>query len=368
MTLWMPNICPMPFKYCYYVHHHGSGHVMRAIEIAKSFHDQQITFMGSDLLKYARHLPDNVNCVHLPYDTPSTQDTEYISTTPSFLHYAPLRVSGLINRNALIVDFFRRNPNTLLVVDVSVEICLLARLCGIPTVVIRQSGQRTDVAHRIAYEAAELIIAPFPELLDSESDNPAMHKTYYAGGFSRYTNVTTKNTFGQDVAIFIGQGGTNIDDFLIRHIRQQLDPFTHLHIIGATSDLLPLEKTTYYDKVHDPSDILATCDVVICNAGHNTIMELADLRKHIICLPAERPFNEQLQKAQYLEQVGCAITVLEKNVYRTDWNECVAKARTLDTTQLAALTNKDAVNNIKRALDHTYNHLLTTASSQNPYE
>lgn len=341
----------MPYKYSYYVHHHGSGHIMRAIAIAKGLPNQNITFLGSDLLPYCKLIPDNVNCVHLPIDTAGAEDVHHILDPVSFLHYAPLRVSGLLHRNALIIDFFRRNPETILLIDVSAEVALLARLCGIPTVLIRQNGIRNDIAHRLAYESAQLIIAPLPSFLDSKFDNPAYHKTLYAGGFSRYTHVKHQDQLGNDVAVFLGQGGTNIDLFFIRHLRIYLRREMHLHIIGAIDSDVSIDGVTFHGVLDHPNAVLSSCDVVICNAGHNTIMELVDLNKSIICIPASRPFDEQLQKAYYLSQSGCAITVLEEDIYETDWNDRIEEARKLDKTVFEHVTDVEAVPNIVHHLE-----------------
>jgi len=331
---------------------------MRAIAIAKGLPNQNITFLGSDLLPYCKLIPENVNCVHLPIDTASAEDVHHILDPVSFLHYAPLRVSGLLHRNALMIDFFRRNPETILLIDVSAEVALLARLCGIPTVLIRQNGVRNDTAHHLAYESAQLIIAPFPSFLDSKFDNPSYHKTLYAGGFSRYTHVKNQVQLGNDVAVFLGQGGTNIDLFFIRHLRTYLRTEMHLHIIGAIESDASIDGVTFHGVLDQPNAVLRSCDVVICNAGHNTIMELVDLNKSIICIPASRPFDEQLQKAYYLSQSGCAITVLEEDIYHTDWNDRIEEARKLDKAVLEHVTDVEAVTNIVHHLEELRKRLL----------
>lgn len=357
----------MPSKYCYYVHHHGSGHIMRAIAIAKAFPvDSTITFMGSDLKRYAKQIPDHIACVHLPMDTGTTHENQSETQTVSFLHYAPLLVPGLLHRNLFMIDFFRENPTTLFIVDVSVEVTLLARLCGIPTVIIRQSGKRTDTAHRIAYESAELIIAPFSANLDAAHDNPAVDKTCYAGGFSRYTGMKIDPLRSQknDVAVFIGQGGSNIDLSLIQHIRNKINSDIKIHIIGELFDQVQLENTYYHGHVAWPEEILSACDVVICNAGHNTVMELADLQKKMICIPAKRPFDEQIKKALYLEEVGCAIVVLEENIYTNDWELSLVRARRIDIEKLTKITNARAIKTIKKALEVVHDRFFATPLKQ----
>src|ERR1700728_4625073 len=115
----------------YYAHHHGAGHVTRALAIAAHL-PGQLTLFGSSLP--SETALENVTLRHLPMD----YDEKTAIDTPAGLHYAPLAVDGLRDRMGAMVDWFREHWPCLLVVDVSVEVALLARLCGVPTVYIRQ--------------------------------------------------------------------------------------------------------------------------------------------------------------------------------------------------------------------------------------
>jgi hypothetical protein len=138
----------------YYVHHHGAGHVTRALAIAEHM-EAPITLFGSSLPEES-HL-SNVSLCHLPLDF----DADTVVDTPAGLHYAPLAVHGLRERMGMLVDWLRSNWPCLLVVDVSVEVALLARLLGVPTVYMRQRGHRVDAAHSLAYASATRLLAPY---------------------------------------------------------------------------------------------------------------------------------------------------------------------------------------------------------------
>src|SRR3712207_8569721 len=56
---------------------------------------------------------------------------------------------------------FRSARPDVLVVDVSVEVALLARLLGVPVVLVAQRGRRDDDPHRRAYAAAAAVAAPW---------------------------------------------------------------------------------------------------------------------------------------------------------------------------------------------------------------
>ena len=75
-----------------------------------------------------------------------------------------------------------------MLVDVSVEVALLARLCGVPFAYLRQTGERDDPPHQLAYRWAAGLLAPFPEWLEPARDaglGPRA-KTAYVGAITRF--------------------------------------------------------------------------------------------------------------------------------------------------------------------------------------
>ncbi|WP_204327890.1 hypothetical protein, partial [Proteus mirabilis] len=70
---------------------------------------------------------------------------------PLALHYAPLNHPGLRARTARIAAWAARTNPALLVVDVSVEVALFARLLSLPTLVVRLAGRRDDPPHLEAF-------------------------------------------------------------------------------------------------------------------------------------------------------------------------------------------------------------------------
>lgn len=351
----------MPLNYCFYIHHHGAGHVIRAVTIAKELYADKICFMGSDLHRFQTLIPEHITCMHLPLDLPIASDKFNKVRSVSSLHYAPLCVQGIRERNKLMMSYFCDHPQMLLIVDVSVEVTMLARLCGIPTVVIRQHGRRGDLAHQLAYENAELIIAPYSETLSSRYEEGLFaYKTLFSGGFSRYTNSTSLSapTSNAHLAIFVGHGGTRIDSYLVRHLRSQIPSAYHLHILGQLEDDIKLEYCTFHGHVHDPEHLIERCNIVICNAGHNTVMELADLRKRMICIPAGRPFEEQEVKCRHLQRHGLAIVVKEEDVFDTNWNKCIKRAERLDLEGWANIMNPGAGKLIAHRLTTVYENLF----------
>ena len=313
---------PLQPSVCFYIHHHGAGHVMRAISIAGGLTGFKVCFLGSNLKPFLNQIPDEIECINLPLDLPRKEDITFIEKPLTFLHYAPLGLAGQRERVSILTDIFKYRYPILLIVDVSVEITLLARLCGIPTIVIKQHGKRSDLPHMLAYESAELLIAPFSETMASLDEEPWVKaKTLYAGGFSKYT---TNNNSVQErtncVAILIGQGGTSIDTHFVHLLADSCGDYT-FHVIGQLEENIPRNhhNIIYHGRLDDPLDILLSCAVVIGNAGHNTVMEMASLNKRFICIPEQRPFDEQLEKAEYLKINGNAKVVNTAELNLINW-------------------------------------------------
>lgn len=67
-----------------------------------------------------------------------------------------------------------------MVVDVSVEVAMLARLASVPTICVRLNGKRDDAPHLEAFRGAIGLMAPFHPTLEM-ADTPAWirDKTVY---------------------------------------------------------------------------------------------------------------------------------------------------------------------------------------------
>lgn len=288
----------------------------------------------------------------------------------SFLHYAPLNVPGIARRNQVLTNFFAENPTCILIVDVSVEITLLARLCSIPTVVIRQHGRRMDTAHRLAYESAELIIAPYPESLSAaDEEGHFAYKTFFSGGFSRFDDVrygAASPAHGQpeqerssitvpgNIGIFMGRGGSCFNQSYITHLREVLPKRFTIHVLGELSDSEVLAGVVYHGDTPKAKDVLRGCEVVICDAGHNCVMELGSLRKPMICMPAPRPFDEQEVKADLLARERLALVVKEKDRFDVDWERMIENAKDLSTAAWGDIMNPRATEEIADRLKAVY--------------
>ena len=164
----------------YYVHHQGWGHLQRARSISR--HLEEPPTLLSSLAP-----PDDANrWVQLPVDNLSSPADH---TAHGTLHWVPRHDLGLRRRMAIIADWIDATEPDLMVVDVSVEVAIMCRLMGIPTVVMAMPGDRSDRAHRSAYDSAHAILAPWPaEFSASQWSDRWSDKTFHAGAISRYAD------------------------------------------------------------------------------------------------------------------------------------------------------------------------------------
>lgn len=320
----------MEYEVGFYIHHHGNGHLMRSISIAKEFTDKKITFLGSNLSAFKNIIPGNIDCIHLPLDVANLNETtdEAFESCKNF-HYAPLHIAGLRERNNLLTNYFVNHFPLILVVDTSTEIVTLARLCGIATVVILQNGNRNDLPHLLAYDSAVKIIAPFAKTISPDLPAWVKHKTFYAGGFSKY-NFHDKFPYKQKtISVLIGAGGTSINFSFLFHLATQVPNYLFKIIGKITIDKISLDNLPanllLFGRLDNPLTELQNCCLIIGNAGHNTVMEVASLNKHFICIPEERPFFEQLDKADKIKHLPGIKVILPNDIMVADWNSLISE-------------------------------------------
>ncbi|WP_442591815.1 glycosyltransferase [Pedobacter sp. AW31-3R] len=348
----------MNFKIAIYIHHHGLGHFMRTMTIVNALPDYDFILMGSKL-PIQTPLPSHVRLVHLPSDLPDADDTHYKrGHMVESLHYSPLNVHGIRSRSAIITDVFKNEFPMILIVDVSVEVTLLARLCGIPTIVMRQHGKRTDLPHLLAYQSAELLIAPYPRSLYHGEEDEAYAKTVFTGGFSKFTtSLNPVEELTNHIAIIIGGGGSSLtSDFVISLASTFPDYFFHLLGNVSTEPDGPFN-LKWHGHLENPQQVIEKCIIVIGNTGHNTVMEMANLNKRFIGIPEQRPFDEQLEKAEVIKNRQGIYILLPENLFKTDWNLVFQKLRS-QAPDWEGVIAFDAIDILTTAIINTGNRLF----------
>lgn len=325
----------------YYVHHQGDGHRRRALAIAHQSPDDFV-LLGTGLSGRT----EGLGCVDLPDDRPDGSGggdaSDSQATRPQALHYAPTGHDGLRRRVARVAEWIAAERPALLVVDVSVEIAMLARLAATPTVYVRLSGTRDDQPHLEAFRGARAIIAPFHADLDEPAVEPWIRdKTRYCPGLT--LQRPTQDVDHDTVLAVFGKGGDPGDsDRLVR--AAAATPSVNWRVIGpvtASNAALPTN-LTILGWVENAQDEIARAGVVVGAAGDGLVTAALAADRPLICLAEPRPFDEQVSKARRLEALGAALAI---GVWPEplEWPLLLARARALRSDARERLHDKDGI-------------------------
>ncbi|MFJ3174845.1 glycosyltransferase [Streptomyces roseus] len=290
----------------YYVHHQGRGHLHRAMSICAHVREP-VTVLSS----LPRPADWAEGWIALP---PDTVDSPADPTAGGRLHWVPLHHAGLRERMGIIAEWIRREEPRLFVSDVSVEAATLARLMGTPVVVAAMRGDRSDEAHRLAYDFSDALLAPWPQSCPEPGWPPHWQaKTLYTGSISRYDGRPRRapgngcENAGREVVVMLGGGGTDLSGAQLRNAAEATPGWTWTALAGPGTDW-----------VEDPWPILCRADVVVTHAGQNAIAECAAARVPTIVIPQDRPHGEQHATARALRRAELA-TVLDAWPASGEW-------------------------------------------------
>lgn len=288
----------------YYVHHHGNGHLTRADAVARALGREDLVILTSaDASALDRPV------VPLPLDT---DPGGLHGCEPEELHFAPIGSQGLASRMATVAGWIADTGPRLMVVDVSVEVALLSRLCGVPFVYLRQTGDRSDPAHRMAYRWAAALWAPFERWQEAtKTPEWIREKTVYTGSVTRFDGRPRPGpASGRRRALVVG-------DSTARALGLGTGGS------GRTAGGWELRRHPRGERIN--LEDLAWADVVAGPAGNNLVSEVAFARRGLLCVPEQRPFGEQAARAASLRDAGAA-EVLDPRKRRLDLDPHLASA------------------------------------------
>lgn len=278
----------------YYVHHQGRGHLSRLEAVAAHL---RAPVVGLSALP--RPAGWQGGWVQLPADDDPAPSAVDDVTAGGVLHWAPRQHPGLRDRMATIAAWVARERPSVVVVDVSVEVTLLARLCGVPVVVVALPGTRTDRPHQGAYDAADALLAPWPAPAHA-GDWPASwaSKAWCVGGLSRFDGRTPPSPRVDDgtrrVLLLWGAGGRDVDASSVEAARRATPGWTW----------------TERSPDRPSPDLwaeLCAADVVVTHGGQNAVADVAAARVPAVVVAQERPFGEQVATATALTRLGIAV-------------------------------------------------------------
>ena len=299
-----------------YVHHHGSGHAMRAGALRSALAGRGIaaTTLGSR---------DDAD-LRLPMDPPGIPGGD--PTAGGALHWAPPGSAGMARRMAMISGFLAggdaaagdaADMPAVLHVDVSVEVALLARLMGVPVVTLAMPGERFDDPHQLGYRQASALIAAWPNWVPVpphlRAHSGFLHQV---GGISRF-DAPAEPGPDCDVVVLSGRGGTGWTEAQWDQVRAACPDRDFLFLGGDAF-------------VDDPMPYLSSARVVVSAAGQNSVADLAVAGAKTILLPQERPFREQHATAQLLDAAGIAVAA-DAFPAAGEWPALLEQAESLDS-------------------------------------
>lgn len=316
----------------YYVHHHGTGHLRRALNIIKHISRPVVIF--SELLP-PDDLPKNATYVQLPSDA----IPGYQQPSDSVFHYTPYG-KATFQRNRLLVDSWQTMKIQQLYVDVSIEVAVLAKLHGLTVGHNVMHGVRIDQPHSYGYDACDYLLACMAPEFDIPTNRTTSTQTIYSGGISRFEKRPPQPLQTcRNVAVLLSpKAEQTVQNDLIRLAKQT--PDITWHCIGFTTNR-PLTNVVPHGSIDDPLPLLQTADVIIGAGGNNTIMELASLGKPFICIPESRPYDEQLTAAKQLDSLQAAIH-LDHFPTPSNWHSTLEAVHQLDLKAFNALVSDNA--------------------------
>lgn len=281
----------------WYVHHHGSGHLGRLRAVAPHL-DADVVALSS--LPEPAGLPAHVDWVRLDRDDdPDPAGRPPAAADPAaggLLHWAPLLHPGHRGRLARIARELDARGASTIVVDVSVEVTVFARLLGVPPVLVAQPGLRDDEPHALGLRAAARVLAPWPaDVLPAAHLEPVRDRVVFTGGISRFDGRETPGVPGEGVLVLGGRGGSGVT---ADHVdaAARATPGRRWTALGAGG--------TWSD---DPWRELTTAGTVVSFAGQNSVADLAVAGARAVVVPQDRPFDEQAVTARALGRAGLAV-------------------------------------------------------------
>ncbi len=322
----------------YYVHHHGAGHLARACVIRDAT-ALPVILLGSGIGG------DGIDLADDRFDA-GFDGQDHAADRPVALHYAPYDHDGIRSRVARIAQWIEQERPAVMIVDVSVEVAMLARLASVPVLYIRLSGQRDDPAHLEAFRGAQALIAPFARDLEHPATPEWVRaKTFYAPGLTDATPAPSAANGG--VLVIIGEGGTSVTTQAIAEAANAC-PQRQWRVVGnmpAPRDCpVNLMFAGWCESV---ADEVANASVVVGAAGNGVVGLVMASARPFVCIPEPRPFGEQFATAAGLQRSGAAI-VCPAWPDAHDWPAIIKSALALDPAGRRALHDPQAALKLAR--------------------
>lgn len=323
----------------YYVHHHGAGHLARA-RVVRGALSRPVVLLGTSV--------GDDEGLTLDDDRPVDQ-SEDSATRPDALHYAPLDHPGIRRRVATTARWIAEARPALMIVDVSVEVAMLAQLASVPVLYVRLVGERTDPAHLEAFRGARALIAPYPHQFETAgTPDWVREKTLYCPGLTAKRH--RGNSDGGPVLVVAGRGGDAFDGEQLADAARSCSD-VQWRAIGPVT--LPRDCPSNLTLVgwSDKADQeIAQASIVVGAAGDGLVSAVLAAEKPFICIPEPRPFDEQIATAAGLDRANAAI-VRPAWPSSWEWPELIDAAMRIDPERQRALSDPQGSQKLARWIE-----------------
>jgi hypothetical protein len=262
---------------------------------------------------------------------------------------------------------------TCAVVDVSAEVALFWRLLSVPVVYMRQRGWRDDIGHRLAYDAASFLCAPFPAVLeDHNTPEDIINRTHYLGSFSRFDEYDhieqglAKQSVGHEdaeqlVVVLTGDGGNG--GWALSDAARATPDWRWLVVGNLPSRVRDPGNLVHVGWIREPWTMLQAADVVISHAGQNALSELAVALRPAIVVAQPRPFNEQIATAARLAELGVC-QIADSWPAPDDWSRLLREAVTQGSQGWKVVSDGSSVRSAARTLERLFQTMEGTPAGE----
>lgn len=306
----------------YYIDHHGVGHLTRfqAIRAASSDRLHPVTELDIDLGTTGLRLPPDVR------PSADTRDP----TAHGALDWAPLSPDSLTPRLARLAQWLEDLRPDGAVVDVSVEAALACRLAGLPTVVVRETGERADDAHGLVQRIAERLIAPWPaELEDPGTPAWILDKTDHVGFITMSAAAGSGDSEPvagpDDVVVLWTSGNGSVPLHALRSLTRVAGQGT-VYLVGHCFDGLDVPPgVRSLGWVDDLDVLLRSGPAVVTSGSGNAVTTVAVRGCPLVVVPPALTADEQIAHARRLDDLGAAVVVDDPD--DADWAQTLDRAR-----------------------------------------
>lgn len=288
-------------RVAYYTHHHGSGHLRHALALAR-LQVVDLLVTGSTEPPGLSNIP-HTRFAQLTADIRSDGEPYPVPPEP-FLHYTPT-TSAIRDRFSRLHRAWQDFDPQVVIIDVSAEAAVFARLCGYPVLYRRMPGDRSDVAHQSAYAAATGLFAYYPQELEDPAYREADRgRTQYLGMLepTGWRPAAAASIGGKVIAVQTSLGGRGVSVTEVARAARSC-PEWQWNVVGVSSgsaDLPP--NVRLLGVIADPRPELAAADLIITSAGYHAVAAAAAANRPTILVPEERPFGEQTAFARALNR------------------------------------------------------------------